>query len=60
MLIECIVCGNKLATDADRCPKCRTADPFGLIARKEQRSKWLALIVFGSPLISRGYLNQCM
>jgi len=51
------VCGYLLAQDADRCPQCRTKDPFGFTARKKRREKWLAIIVFGGAILNRlGFL----
>lgn len=49
--LACQACGYLLAQDADRCPQCRTKDPFGLTARKKRREKWLAIIVFGGAIL---------
>ncbi|WP_230860940.1 hypothetical protein, partial [Vibrio harveyi] len=64
MLLKCVVCEHPVAPDADRCPNCRTGDPFGAIARRKRLEKWLAFIVLGGSgvyfvfeFIQRGYLQ---
>ncbi len=36
LLSECRVCKTPTASDAEKCTKCATKDPFGWVAKKEE------------------------
>jgi hypothetical protein len=59
-LPACPVCGFRIASDADRCPKCRTADPFGALKKTEwargSKALFNKLVVFTVAAALVGYV----